>query len=462
MKQVRHLENRLLKCVQKCEVEEAKSILTSSRKKSITGTLGRPSIKKSTDSLNNFLDVETPEKLTHIDVNYKDETTGYTALMFAISKGNIDLVTMLVHFSADVNVKDNKGNTPLHLAVFNSSSKTVHILLSKDAKVNVGNDDGNTPLHIACQHYGISDKYLMVKLLQAKPDVFVKNKIGATPLDLAAQYDKQEAVALLLDHEHALRNSYRAFHEAAIRGHHGVLKLMLDYGIDPNIADEKTLATALHETCRYLRYDATKLLLTFGADPKKADSKGETAKDILSTYPTSKIEKFLKLFQEGSLSRAVPKYVESENTEENIDVTLRRHSSQEQSLPEISEKRISKYTQSLNWGIPPISCTQTDANMPEFYVEGDPDADEEVELLVEEALVTGNNVYRLISQGPGKSSIAVFRNVSMLQEGLFKITVRSRYNPAVETSSLITVEASPPIDIDATFDALEKMLLFDY
>lgn len=28
-------------------------------------------------------------------------------------------------------------------------------------------------------------------LLQAKPDITAKNKDGATPLDLAAQYDKQ-------------------------------------------------------------------------------------------------------------------------------------------------------------------------------------------------------------------------------------------------------------------------------
>lgn len=58
---------------------------------------------------------------------------------------------------------------------------------------------------------------------------------------------------MLLDHDPSLKESPRAFHEAAIRGHSGVLKLMLDYGIDPNIKDEKTLTTALHEACRYLR-----------------------------------------------------------------------------------------------------------------------------------------------------------------------------------------------------------------
>ncbi|GAB6029608.1 hypothetical protein CHUAL_005348 [Chamberlinius hualienensis] len=462
MKQVRQLEHRLLKCAQKNELDETKSILTSTRKKSMTGTLGRPSIKKSTDSLN-LLDVEAPEKLSHIDINFKDETTGYTALMFAISNGNIDLVTMLVHFSADVNVQDNKGNTPLHLAVFNSSSKTVHILLSKEAKVNVANQDGNTPLHIACQHYGISDKYLIVKLLQVKPDVFGKNKDGATPLDLAAQYDKQEAVALLLDHEPTLRNSYRAFHEAAIRGHAGVLKLMLDYGIDPNIKDEKTLATALHETCRYLRYDSTKLLLTYGADANLADINDETPKSILSAYPSAKIDKFLQLFQEGSLSRQKPKYIESESDDEIGEVTLRRntHLQLEEQKPETLENRSSKYTTALNWGVPPVEITQVEATIPDFYVEGDPEADEEVELLVEDALVSGNNVYRLIPQGPDKPSVAVFFNIAMVEEGTYTITVRSRVNPSVETSAVVTVEPLPPVDIDATFDALEQLLVFD-
>lgn len=463
MKQVRQLEHRLLKCAQKNELEESKSILTSTRKKSVTGTLGRPSIKKSTDSLN-LLDVEAPEKLSHIDINYKDETTGYTALMFAISNGNLDLVTMLVHFSADVNVQDNKGNTPLHLAVFNSSSKTVHILLSKEAKVNVANQDGNTPLHIACQHYGISDKYLIVKLLQVKPDVFVKNKDGATPLDLAAQYDKQEAVSMLLDHEPSLRNSYRAFHEAAIRGHTGVIKLMLDYGIDPNIRNEKTQCTALHETCRYLRYEATKVLLSYGADANLADINDETPKSILSAYPTAKIDKFLQLFQEGSLSRQKPKYIESPAEDEIAEeVTFRRntHVESKKLKSEEIQHRISKYTSTLNWGIPPVQLTQVEATIPEFYVEGDPEADEEVELLVEEALVSGNNVYRLISQGPDKPSITVFRDIAMVEEGTYTITVRSRVNPSLETSAVVTVEPLPPVDIDATFDALEQLLIFD-
>lgn len=460
MKQVRQ-EAKLVKLVQKNQLEETKALLVSGRKKS---TLGRSNLKKSTESLDSLLDVDTPEKVTHLDINYKDEVTGYTALMFAVSNENVDLTTILIHFCADVNVQDNKGNTPLHLAVFNSQSKIVNLLLNKGAKVDTANKDGNTPLHIACQHYGIGDKFLLLKLLQTKPNVTAKNKDGAMPLDLAAQYDKQEAVSMLLDHEPLLRGSFRAFHEAAIRGHCGVLQLMLDYGIDPNVRDEKTEATALHEACRYLRYDAAKLLMSYGADPNIPDINDETPKVILSAYPPEKINKFLKLFQEGgTLTKLRPKYTESPT---EVKETVTRNSEPEVMAEGAQEDEVHfdcKTTSYIKWAVPPAPKVFVDATMPDFSVEGDAGITEDVELMVEDALVTGDNVYQLLPQRPDAPSLAVFSNIAMLQEGTYTLTVRSLVNPDIYTSATVTVEkeVQAPVDLESMFDELEKMLQFD-
>ncbi|XP_023223560.1 ankyrin repeat domain-containing protein 27-like [Centruroides sculpturatus] len=160
---------------------------------------------------------------------------------------------LLIHFNADVNARDNKGNTALHVATFNGRSDMIELLLQCGAEVDTFNHDRNTPVHIACQNCIPGTKFILLKLLRAQPDLLAKNKDGATPFDLSAQYGRIDAVALLLDHEPAFRTSSRAFIDSCIRGHKDVVRLMLDYGIDPDIEDPYHNSCGLHEACRFLR-----------------------------------------------------------------------------------------------------------------------------------------------------------------------------------------------------------------
>jgi len=68
----------------------------------------------------------------------------YTALSFAIMKGHIKIVELLIDNGANVNTVDNKGNTVLHLA--STNGQIVQLLIDKGADVNAKNNNGETAL----------------------------------------------------------------------------------------------------------------------------------------------------------------------------------------------------------------------------------------------------------------------------------------------------------------------------
>ena len=62
---------------------------------------------------------------------------GLTAVMFAASWGNAEIVTALVSADADANVMDNKGRTALSFAMKGGKTEVVRILVPVDAKLDI-------------------------------------------------------------------------------------------------------------------------------------------------------------------------------------------------------------------------------------------------------------------------------------------------------------------------------------
>ena len=94
--------------------------------------------------------------LTHLlatggDVNAIGEN-GNSALAFACANGHADCTSLLISKRASVDQPSNLGNTPLHAACWADSPKCIRILLDAGAKIDQRSDgNGSTPLHVAVQ-----------------------------------------------------------------------------------------------------------------------------------------------------------------------------------------------------------------------------------------------------------------------------------------------------------------------
>jgi hypothetical protein len=83
-----------------------------------------------------------------VDVT-KADIKGRTALHFAATRGDTNMVKVLVSYGASVNQRDCNGNTPLHLACCTHHVGVVTALLKSGTDVNATDAKGVTPLHLA-------------------------------------------------------------------------------------------------------------------------------------------------------------------------------------------------------------------------------------------------------------------------------------------------------------------------
>lgn len=261
-------------------------------------------------------------QVVHVDINCQENDTGYTPLIVSVLNGNKEIMETLLFYSANVNLADSKGNSPLHLAAFMGRLDIVYLLLRHGAKVNTQNSDGNTPMHVICQSRADDSVQLMSTLSKAGADATLQNKKGELPLDVAAMYNRKELVSCLMDGETRMTGNTSAIIEAAIRGHTEIVRLLLDFGVNPNCLNRERNTGALHEATRFLRTKAVEELLKYGADPDKETSNHETPYNIASQLPPAKSKEFLQLFDENKAKGAteMPKFVMVSSRKPSVDV----------------------------------------------------------------------------------------------------------------------------------------------
>ena len=86
----------------------------------------------------------------NVDVNWKDNATGMTALIRASMNGHDSVISVLLaHSDIDVNVSDSEGETPLMTACGSERESCFRLLLEDSrVKVNQPNNEGWTPLRL--------------------------------------------------------------------------------------------------------------------------------------------------------------------------------------------------------------------------------------------------------------------------------------------------------------------------
>lgn len=186
----------------------------------------------------------------------------FTALHFAAGVGLEGAIHVLVEETDDVDVKDNRGETALYWAVKNGHPKVAKFLLGHGAEVAVWSKcTSYSPLDVAAEKGHDS----LVRLLL---ELWPEDIIGFQALGLAAREGHESIVGQLLDRglNFSVEEMSIALRNAVSRGHHDVMRSLLDSRVKINIDylfhDSTALMAAAHEGDE----EAVRLLLEHGAD----------------------------------------------------------------------------------------------------------------------------------------------------------------------------------------------------
>ena len=125
-------------------------------------------------------------------INCKNEG-GFTPLIIAGYRGQMEVVKLLLKHKADINAKSGKG-TVLMGACFKGNVELATLLVKYKADVNSVNDLETTPLMYAI----LSQKIELIKLLLENGALKdVKERSGKTALDYAIQSGNKEIIQLI-------------------------------------------------------------------------------------------------------------------------------------------------------------------------------------------------------------------------------------------------------------------------
>lgn len=199
---------------------------------------------------------------------------GATALMWGA--GDVEKVRLLLEQGARIDVKTALGRTPLLVAAtYAGNSAVVRLLLERGGKVNDQDIFHETALTSAAKR---GDAELVEVLLAAGADVAAG---GRPPLAWAAEEGNLATVAALLKHGAAddKNGLNQALFNAAVRGPHAAVLLLLEHGGDPNarsgFAGYTPLMGAAYSELKSI--ETLKSLLKKGGDVQVKGANGETA-----------------------------------------------------------------------------------------------------------------------------------------------------------------------------------------
>uniref|UniRef100_A0A0G4I6E5 Uncharacterized protein n=1 Tax=Chromera velia CCMP2878 TaxID=1169474 RepID=A0A0G4I6E5_9ALVE len=201
-----------------------------------------------------------------------------TALMRAVTSGNLQAVIRLVRWGAGLEVRGAGGFTALHEACFAREVIIGRILLAWGANANAETYYGIRPLHLAVEHGAVD---LFAPLFSHKAELHAKNANGNRALHLAALSGQRGAIEKLLDlgarvNERGDGGGSPLHFAAPLNDHSDAAELLLSRGANVNARDDMG-KTILHWFALFGCVRVAEIVLDAGADVQTTDNQGWTA-----------------------------------------------------------------------------------------------------------------------------------------------------------------------------------------
>ena len=252
---------------------------------------------------------ELPVNYT-VPLNYSLGLSGYTPLHFAVERGDVELIEILLENGANICIQDNNGLSPLHLAserrnyiivekmllfsngalenlIDNNGVSHLHIAcivnnvdivnryLQSGVQVNLATKNGETPLHFAVKFNCVATVKL---LLKNNADITVQEITnGLTPLHVASENQNNEIINIILSvHSNTIINpvnkmGFSHFHIICMNNRVNLVQIFLNKGVAIDAAVKTDSVnypgfTSLHFAVKYCCVEIVKLLLKYGAN----------------------------------------------------------------------------------------------------------------------------------------------------------------------------------------------------
>ncbi|KQT16494.1 hypothetical protein ASG31_13360 [Chryseobacterium sp. Leaf404] len=127
------------------------------------------------------------------DIINETNENGFSPLILACYRGNIEVAKYLIDNVKDLNYKSNEGTALAGLS-FRYNKVLAEHLLNKKADPNIADSTGTTPLFWAVK---AGNTELVQILLKHNADKTVKDSMGMTPFEYALKTDNKEIINLL-------------------------------------------------------------------------------------------------------------------------------------------------------------------------------------------------------------------------------------------------------------------------
>ena len=222
------------------------------------------------------------------DVNIPYSRFGDTLISLAASKGNAQMIQLLLDHGADINKKGCSGLTPLHRAItYGKNREAIDLLIKQGADIHARDNRHETALRKAVRQ---GDDQTIEQLLKNQADIYDTSEIqGNNSLHIAAEYYQasKDSMIILLKQNKLNINATNNYKETALhcasRSDKTVEKVdvLLNYGADIN-AKNISGKTPLHLAIDGKRLEVIKKLLERGAAINIKDKEGKSPEDYFN------------------------------------------------------------------------------------------------------------------------------------------------------------------------------------